>query len=255
MAAKYEALFQLLHADKDAKELKQALATVSPVKAKGPVEHGVTPIFSPQGNEDMLSLYASLVEGAQLLLVSAPFELSDTIKKALKKKNTNALRLMLLDKEGSLGKPEEVSVVKDDPSNGLGVATTLKSPLHDFQGKVLEGKMEGFRHKGIHIHSKIIAVDPFGSDPVIVTGSANFSRNSTMVNDSNTLVIRGDTPVADIYSTEFMRMYEHYHFRAKRAEAGDDRPLGLSDTDAWSGKYYVKGSPEEKDRRVFAGTH
>lgn len=256
VAGKYEQLFQLLHADSPAKELKQALATLSPVKPRGPVEHGVTPVFSPQSGEDMLKLYASLVEGAQVLLVSAPFELSPIIRKVLNSKRSDALRLMLLDKEGSLGKPEEVSVVKGDPSNALGVATTLKSPLHDFQGKVLEGKMEGFRHKGIHIHSKIIAVDPFGSDPVIVTGSANFSKNSTTVNDSNTLVIRGDTQVADIYSTEFMRMYEHYHFRAKRAEAAEaDRPLGLSDTDAWSAKYYVKGSPEEKDRRLFAGTH
>ena len=49
----------------------------------------------------------------------------------------------------------------------------LKSALHDFQGRLLEDE-ESFHHAGVHIHSKIIAVDPFGSDPILVTGSANY---------------------------------------------------------------------------------
>ena len=56
----------------------------------------------------------------------------------------------------------------------------------------------------MHIHSKIIAADPFSSDPIFVTGSANFSNNSTVVNDSNSLIIRGDTATTDIYATDFM---------------------------------------------------
>jgi phosphatidylserine/phosphatidylglycerophosphate/cardiolipin synthase-like enzyme len=121
---------------------------------------------------------------------------------------------------------------------------------------VLEGK-ESFHHAGIHIHSKIILVDPLGSDPILVTGSANFSHDSTAVNDSNSLVIRGHTAVVDIYLTEFMRMFEHYHFRAKEAAAAGKakpRPLALTPDDSWSDKYYVKDSTEERDRRMFAGT-
>jgi phosphatidylserine/phosphatidylglycerophosphate/cardiolipin synthase-like enzyme len=254
VAAIYESCFKLLHDDADSSTMKQSLATLTPVSLTVPAGHHVIPILSPQSDDTMLHLYASLCEGAKSLLVSAPFALSPIILKVLSKKNEQAARFMLLDKIGSLGGPEEVNVIEGDPSNSIAVATTLSSPLHDFQKNLLEGK-ESFHHAGIHIHSKIFAIDPFGSDPIIVTGSANFSNNSTVVNDSNTLIIRGSTAIADIYACEFMRMFEHYHFRAKQAgkiKAG--KPMALSETDAWSAKFYVKDSKEERDRRLFAGT-
>ncbi len=249
----YERYFQLLKADTDASEMKHALASLTPVSLLLPHGHKVTPIFSPQSADTMLHLYANLCQDASCLLVSAPFALSPIVLAALSKKSDGVLRYMLLDKQASLGKGEEVHLIEGDPSNSIAAATTLKSPLHDFQGGLLEGK-ESYHHAGIHIHSKIIAVDPFGSDPIIVTGSANFSRNSTEINDSNSLVIRGSTAVADIYATEFMRMFEHYHFRASVAANDDPAPLGLAADDRWSKKYYVKDSREEKDRRLFAGT-
>lgn len=167
-----------------------------------------------------------------------------------------------------------MKVIENEPENAIGVAVTLKSPLHDFQGGLLEGK-ESFRHAGLHIHAKIILADPFGSDPVLVMGSANFSHGSTEVNDSNSLVFRGDTAIADIYATEFMRMFEHYHFRASEAHAvthgkkvkppgkGNAKPakggsgtgLSLHEDDSWSDRYYVADSTDELDRRMFAGTH
>jgi len=145
-------------------------------------------------------------------------------------------------------------------------AVTLPSALHDFQGHLLEGK-EGFRHAGVHIHSKIILADPLGPDPILIMGSANFSHGSTRVNDSNSVVFRGDTAVADIYASEFMRVFGSYHFRAWRAhkltkltkpasgehEASSDT-LGLQEDDSWSEKYYVAGSQKALERMMFAGT-
>lgn len=254
VAATYEAYFQLLKNDTDAAGMKHTLGSLTPVSLLLPGEHKVVPIFSPQSTDAMLHLYAMLCDGAKCLMVSAPFALSPIILTALSKKRDDVQRFMLLDKEGSLGKGEEVHVIEGDPADSIAVATTLSSPLHDFQNKLLEGK-ESFHHAGIHIHSKIIAVDPLGSDPIIVTGSANFSMNSTEVNDSNTLVIRGHAAVSDIYVTEFMRMFEHYHFRASEAAAATkSQTLGLAEHDSWSDKYYVKDSKEEKDRRLFAGT-
>jgi phosphatidylserine/phosphatidylglycerophosphate/cardiolipin synthase-like enzyme len=252
VASRYEQYFQLLRRDADAATMKHELASVTPVSLAHPGEHKIVPIFSPQSADTMLHLYASLCNDAQCLLVSAPFALSPIILAALTKQDSGVLRFLLLDKESSLGKGQEVHVIEGDPSNSIAAATTLKSPLHDFQGKLLEGK-ESFHHAGIHIHSKVIAINPFGSDPIIITGSANFSRNSTEVNDSNSLIIRGHTAVADIYATEFMRMFEHYHFRASKAAQGK-KPMGLEKDDSWSHKYYVKNSTEEKDRRTFAGT-
>jgi phosphatidylserine/phosphatidylglycerophosphate/cardiolipin synthase-like enzyme len=260
VAATYEALFQLLHTDPEAAELKKELAKLTPVSLPLPKSHRTWAIFSPQSKLDMIDLYARISSEAKCLMVCAPFELHEKIRKAFLKKPKDTLHYLLLDKEKSLGKPEEVEVQEGDPRNTIGVATTLSSPLHDFQGKLLEGK-ESFLHAGIHIHSKIILADPFGSDPILATGSANYSKNSTVNNDSNTLVIRGNTAVTDIYATEFMRMFEHYHFRASLAAAQKkagkkfkSEPMALKETDAWSDKYYEPGSLEELDRRMFAGT-
>ena len=260
VAAAYEALFQLLHDNAEAAPLKTELAKLTPVTLPLPNEHRTWPIFSPQSKLDMIDLYASIASNAKCLMVCAPFELHEKLKKALVKRPKGTLHYLLLDKEKSLGKPEEVQVAEGDPSNTIAVATTLPSPLHDFQGKLLEGK-ESFLHAGIHIHSKIILADPFGSDPILATGSANYSKNSTVNNDSNTLVIRGNTAVTDIYATEFMRMFEHYHYRASRAAAekkatkkSKSEPLSLNEKDVWTDKYYEPGSLAELDRRTFAGT-
>jgi phosphatidylserine/phosphatidylglycerophosphate/cardiolipin synthase-like enzyme len=254
VATAYDAYFDLLFADSDAATMKHVLGGLSPVSLLLPGEHKVMPIFSPQSTDVMLHLYASVCENAKMLMVSAPFALSPIILETISEKKDDVLRFLLLDKVGSLGKGEDVNIIEGDPSDSIAVATTISSPLHDFQSKLLEGK-ESFHHAGIHIHSKIILVDPFGSDPIIVTGSANFSNNSTEVNDSNSMILRGFTAVADIYATEFMRMFEHYHFRAKEAAATDkSKPMGLVEDDAWSDEYYVIGSYEEKDRRMFAGT-
>ncbi|HEY0429550.1 MAG TPA: phospholipase D-like domain-containing protein [Pyrinomonadaceae bacterium] len=252
VAGLYEGYFQMLHNDDDASTLKHALGNLTPISLLIPSEHKVMPIFSPQEDATMLHLYAKVCEGAKMLLVSAPFALSPIILGTLVEKSDDVLRFMLLDKIGSLG--HEVNIIEGDPDDSIAVATTISSPLHDFQGKLLEGK-ESFHHAGIHIHSKIIMVDPFGSDPIIVTGSANFSNNSTEINDSNSLILRGFTSVTDIYATDFMRMFEHYHFRANEAKAQDkSKPLDLVEDDSWSDEYYVVGSTEEKDRRMFAGT-
>src|SRR5947207_5341182 len=89
----------------------------------------------------------------------------------------------------------------------------------------------------------------------MITGSANFSTNSTMHNDSNSLVVRGDKAVTDIYATEFMRMFEHYHFRAAKKKAGEKATtITLSETDDWSKRYYKPGSSDAADRMLFAGT-
>jgi phosphatidylserine/phosphatidylglycerophosphate/cardiolipin synthase-like enzyme len=273
IAEVYERYFQLLKEDPSAEDTKHALSSLTPVSLIVPAAHGVTPVLSPQPTDTMLHLYSSICATAKCVMVCAPFALSPIVLAAFTSKSQdNVLRFFLLDKESSLGKGQEVQVIEHDPHNAIGAAATLPSPLHNFQGKVLEGK-ESFRHAGVHIHSKIILADPLGSDPILVTGSANFSNNSTEVNDSNSLVFRGDTSVADIYATEFMRMFEHYHFRAseaaalkrasaKRARGGrngrkqkDPSVLALEEDDSWSAKYFVHGSDEEADRRMFAGTH
>src|SRR2546430_16597016 len=163
--------------------MKHALESLTPVSLLLPGEHKVVPIFSPQSTDAMHHLYAMLCDGAKSLMISAPFALSPIILTALSKKRDDVQRFMLLDKEASLGKAEEVHVIEGDPADSIAVATTLSSPLHDFQNKLLEGK-ERFDHAGIHIHSKIIAVHPLGPAPITVTCSATCSRHATEGHDA-----------------------------------------------------------------------
>ncbi len=270
-ASRYEQYFKLLSSDPQASPLKNDLAKLTPPPVSLPTGPGIWPIFSPQPNENMLDLYASLCKQAHHLMVCAPFELAEQIQHALENPPAGILHFLLLDKPSSLGSTNEVKLISGEAQNEVSIATTLSSPLHDFQNHMLEGK-ESFHHAGVHVHAKIIAVDLLSDDPIIVTGSANYSNGSTLHNDENSLILRGNSAAADIYATEFMRMFEHYYFRALRAQKdahpvahqksnnqvgihiSPDGKMGLNETDQWSLKDYVPGSPRAISRQLFAGT-
>ena len=110
--------------------------------------------------------------------------------------------------------------------------------------------------KNVHyVHDKFMLVDPLSSDPIVVTGSANFSLNSTTGNDENMLVIRGDTRVADIYLGEFIRLWRHYYFRAvmRRVGSAGAKKSWLVDDDSWSNSFYDPSSRKRFEPQVFAG--
>jgi len=90
----------------------------------------------------------------------------------------------------------------------------------------------------------------------VVTGSANFSEASTTQNDENMLLIRGDTGVADIYLTEFMRLYRHYVFRewVLTHHGEEDEISYLDETFTWANEYFKPGSLKNHQREYFALT-
>jgi phosphatidylserine/phosphatidylglycerophosphate/cardiolipin synthase-like enzyme len=252
VAATYEQGFELLSGDPDAKTSKAGNALLTPVpKSVDDIPQGVTPVFSPQTDLSMIELYAKICERAKLLFISAPFLLHEDIRKILFGPSNGALRYVMGDKEGSFGKKGEIDIMNGEPGRVGVAATTLQSKLHDFQGRLLEGN-ESFHHAGVHIHSKIILADPFGDDPILVGGSANFSGGSTTLNDSNSLIVRGRPQVTDIYATEFMRMFQHYWFRYReKAHSEEGKPLGLAETDQWQRPFFEEGSTPCRDRVMF----
>ncbi|UPK69027.1 hypothetical protein [Chitinophaga filiformis] len=92
--------------------------------------------------------------------------------------------------------------------------------------------------------------DPLQKDCIIATGSANFSGPSTTDNDENMMTIKGNPGVADIYFTEFLRLFNHYYFRwivKKMTEQGSldyDNPAFLSSTDTWTNQYKAVNTRE-----------
>ena len=117
--------------------------------------------------------------------------------------------------------------------------------------------LTGFNRHVKYIHTKYMLIDPLSEDPLVITGSANFSDASTKINDENMLVIRGDTRVADIYLTEFMRLFMHFYFRTivnGIGPAASDPEAGyLKDDDSWLLPYYQVDNSKCKERLYFAG--
>lgn len=261
--------FELLAADPPRKTLVPALYELNALPDGAPPEPGAWVLFSPTPQKTaadelrVIQLYADLCAGARCVLVCAPFALHPALTRVLlapSRPTDPQLRFLLLNKEGNLGEDQEVAVVDGQPGREVSVAVTLRSPLHDFQSRLL-ADVESFRRRGIHVHAKFILADPLGEDPVIVTGSANFSANSTESNDENTLLLRGPAyrAVADIYTTEFFRMFDSYSFRGKRQQrAAEGKRLALATDDSWTQRHYGPDEHGDTDRvlsrQLFAGT-
>lgn len=63
------------------------------------------------------------------------------------------------------------------------------------------------------IHDKIIVIDPFTDDSVVVTGSHNLGFKASYANDENLLIIQNDRAVAEAYAAHVLDVYEHYRWR------------------------------------------
>jgi PLD-like domain len=82
------------------------------------------------------------------------------------------------------------------------------------------------------IHSKVLVIDPFSPDAIVVTGSHNFSQSASSGNDENFIIIKGDRPLAEAYAVNIMAAYDHYRWRAFIGE--DQNPFNaLADNDTW----------------------
>ena len=177
------------------------------------------------------------------------------------------LRYLLLDNRD--GKIDTVARGIEADSDNLVVAGAFigENSSKDGWNQWAKEALTGLNNHVQYIHTKYMLIDPLGDDPIVITGSANFSDASTADNDENMLVIRGDTRVADIYLGEFMRLFTHFRLRG-RVNAPKDKLLPvagvapehvaedkiyLKGDSSWVKPAYVSGSPEEKERLLFSG--
>ncbi len=64
------------------------------------------------------------------------------------------------------------------------------------------------------VHSKVIVIDPFSPNCVVVTGSHNFSVSASQKNDENLVIIRGNQKLAQAYAVHINGVYDSYSWRA-----------------------------------------
>lgn len=243
------------------KDYEEAVVAIQPdlPSDKTAVLPGVTPIFSPRPKEAMLDFYAFLLDSATRSgYITLAFGINDVFKKYLLDNTANnQLIFMLLEKKDVPDKDHPDTFIKINATNNVYKANGayIKDPLYQWT-KEVNTLMLGINQHVVYIHSKFMLIDPLSADPIIVTGSANFSEASTKDNDENMMIIRGNQRVADIYLTEFMRLFNHYYFRTvlENLRLADKAPsedsLFLEPDDSWQ-KKYSSGSFKKKRLNLF----
>ncbi len=223
-------------------------------------------VFSPRKDTDALALYGALASGAKgALFMTFAFGMDRVFQDAYRS-GTAPLRYALLEKllgpgVKSADAPAATAAMvtlRKDVANLFAVGATL--PLNALDNWVAE-KLTGLNSHVRFIHTKLMIVDPLGDHPIVVTGSANFSKASSNENDENMLIIRDDTRVADLYLTEYMRLWEHYAFREyveSRSHHGPapghssgPRPGELDASDAWIARHFADTADKRK-REYFS---
>jgi phosphatidylserine/phosphatidylglycerophosphate/cardiolipin synthase-like enzyme len=245
----YDMYWQELFKDPEARTLRPWIENNSPIS------NGIPPpdsmIFSPRKDLEALKWYASRMDLANsATFLTAAFGVNDLFENVFYT-NKNRLRYLMLETED-----EDMEKLKSRKYNRISIGNVLEENL--FEGWSKE-QITGFNRHVKYIHTKYLLIDPLSDDPLTITGSANFSDASTKNNDENMLIIRGNTRVADIYLTEFMRLFMHFYFRTIVNGIGvaelDPNSGYLKDDDTWSSPYYRKNTPKFKERLYFAGTN
>jgi len=253
VAAAYAAYWWRLSQNLTATRLRPLNREATPLPA-GELPVGTTVLFSARDAKDdnaTLDFYAGLMARAtQLVCFTAAFNIDQAFQQVVSAES-DVLRYIV--KDDDLGDGETIGRDRD--------------VLFAAGGRFTDGALANFLaeasnplNRNRYIHTKVMLVDPLGDDPIVVTGSANFSRPSQRINDENMLVIRGDTRVADIYAGEFFRIFDHHYARyiVKKLQGLDrsDPNAGYlkETTKAWLPGHFDERSHKSKRRRYFAGS-
>lgn len=250
VAAKYLAYWNQLSEDPNAKDLRVWNDADTPVPKTLPAPKSTTAIFSPRGSLEALQWYTERMDKAPgSVFFTAAFGVNDLISKVLGQ-HRDYLRYVLLESAA-----KDMPGITKEKLNRVAVAGVLGNGAYERWLK--EQPIPGLNVHVKYIHTKYMLIDPLSDDPLIISGSANFSDASTKNNDENMLVVRGDKRVADIYLGEFMRLFNHFYFRyivAKfhEADAVTGKKGFLATDDSWRDPYYHKGSAKSVEREYFA---
>lgn len=246
---------------------RQAVTALAPRPPQPPLEP-ITVTFSPQVTSGdpptakVLDWYAELAGGAQEgLFMTFAFGMNDRFAK-LYERQDDVLRLALMETYAN-GTAQVVAAARKR------IEAFRKRPnvVLAIGGKEAISGVERWLDEltqiisNVHvywIHTKFALIDPLGDNPVVITGSANFSVASNNENHENMLVIAGNKRVADIYFTEYLRLFAHYAFRETLIKAeiwdlSDWRPAELVPNSSWTDDYYRPGQRMAR-RRYYART-
>jgi hypothetical protein len=111
------------------------------------------------------------------------------------------------------------------------VPKNIKDTFHDWATEILG--------QGVHIHSKVIVLDPFGANPVVMTGSHNLGLKASSKNDDNLMIIEGNGALAASYAANIVAIYQAYRWNSYVEAHRQDPKVwhGLVNRDDWQNGY------------------
>lgn len=208
---------------------------------------GTKVIFSPRKTDVMLTEYVKIMDKAKdAVCIIYPFNIEKIFKDFYSDKR-DFIRFIITDKGG-----DKNNIITDDrnvvKTQGAVLDTAVENWVKEMTSKATTGAGT------LYVHNKFFLVDPLGDSPIVVSGSANFSDESLTKNDENMLIVKGDKRTADIYFTEFSRMFDHFmprylkkladrNLNSKYSYEGFSKPL--DESGQWCDTYF------EKDRLVY----
>jgi hypothetical protein len=270
VAEQYLKYWTIISGNPTGKPAKEGVAGISPYPPALPEPGSQTCIFSPRQTASMLNWYADRMSDAtSSIMFTAAFNVASDFIEPLGR-NRDFLRFVLKEKPPTA---EERKALAGDRDLQISFGAVLGAEFSVVKGKlVAKRKVKQFpldrwflkeeltRSEGniFFVHTKYLLIDPLSDDPLICTGSANFSEGSLTNNDENMILIRGSTRVADIYMTEFDRLFRHFYFRDVSNEVASKRKKGqkpekvfLDPDDRWTDDYFRPGGFKTRRREMF----
>lgn len=248
IAASFLAYWEQLRSDAGTAALRTWNEGATPVADPLPAV-----VLSPRATKsDLLVRYADRLDaGSSSIHLTGAFGLNAVFRERLAVPR-DIPRTVLLD-----AKPPAASAVPStDPNVRVVWGAHLQSQLEQWAAE----QLTGFNTHVRYIHLKVLLVDPLTDAPVVFTGSANYSNNSTTLNEENTVILQetAGSPalsadavrrVADIYLTEYHRLFMHHVFRDFATT--DVVSRGLSENASWLVRYRTGWRATQ--RRLFSG--
>ena len=231
IAKKYYSYWKELFNNPGKSDLSNAVESLQADISAENIKAGISVFFSPRKSLNILQQYANLIEAAaEMVCCIYPFNIDKRFQKVFLE-DKPYLRYILLDSHKDFN-----TFKSNDRDVEVTAGSYIKTAIDQWVKETSSGSLI---KRGIdYVHNKLILIDPLTAVPTVITGSANYSENSTVKNDENTLIIKGDKRVADIYLTEFVRLFDHFSFREWLNSHRQQFKPFLDESGKWIDKYF-----------------
>jgi len=165
---------------------------------------------------------------------------------AAKKDKTLFVRGCVTNKSASEGFYYELKG-SAPPAKVKGKKTPIKQDPRVIGAEALDGKVvpQGWQKELLKagfaiIHDKVMVIDPFADDCVVITGSHNLGYTASYNNDENLLIVQGNRKLAAAYATHVLDVYDHFSWRyaVNHGGAKGGSAFLKSEPDEWLSKYF-----------------